>query len=185
MRMTASQLKGRLKNISRKNHADARLLLRIYMMDRLLERVASSLYKDNFIIKGGILITSKIGVAHRSTMDIDTTIRNLNLSEKDIRQILETVCTIDLEDGVIFRITHLDRIMDEMDYPGIRVSLEADLEPLSVPLKIDISTDDAITPRAVEYNYKFFLEDRSIQLWSYNLETLLSEKCRPYCSGAF
>ena len=86
MKLTQAQLKGRLKSLAQKNHADARILIRIYMMERFLERVSTSRYKDNFIIKGGILVTSLIGVVLRSTMDIDTTIKNLNLSETDIRQ---------------------------------------------------------------------------------------------------
>jgi len=86
MKLTQAQLKGRLKNLAQKNQADARILIRIYMMERFLERVSVSHFKDNFIIKGGILVTSLIGVALRSTMDIDTTVKNLNLSEADIRQ---------------------------------------------------------------------------------------------------
>lgn len=92
MKLTQAQLKGRLKNLAQKNQADARILIRIYMMERFLERVSVSHFKDNFIIKGGILVTSLIGVALRSTMDIDTTVKNLNLSEADIHQAVEEIC---------------------------------------------------------------------------------------------
>ena len=150
--------------------------MRLYMMERFLERISASEYRDNFIIKGGILVTSLIGVALRSTMDIDTTIKNLNLSDEDIRRIVDEICVIDLQDDVKFQVKQLSRIMDEMDYSGIRVTLNAFLGNMPVPMKIDISTGDVITPREIHHQYKLLLEDRSILLWSYNLETLLSEK---------
>ncbi|MCR5438500.1 MAG: nucleotidyl transferase AbiEii/AbiGii toxin family protein [Selenomonas sp.] len=176
MKLTSAQLKGRLKKLATQHHADARTLMRLYMMERFLERISASSYRDNFIIKGGILVTSLIGVALRSTMDIDTTIKNLNLSDEDIRRIVDEICTIDLQDDVKFQVKQLSRIMDEMDYPGIRVTLNAFLGNMPVPMKIDISTGDVITPREIHHQYKLLLEDRTILLWSYNLETLLSEK---------
>ena len=176
MKLTSAQLKGRLKNLSTQHHADARTLMRLYMMERFLERISASDYRDNFIIKGGILVTSLIGVALRSTMDIDTTIKNLNLSDEDIRRIVDEIGTIDLQDDVKFQVKQLSRVMDEMDYPGIRVTMNAFLGNMPVPMKIDISTDDVITPCEIHHQYKLLLEDRSILLWSYNLETLLSEK---------
>lgn len=176
MKFTSAQLKGRLKNLATQHHADARTLMRLYMMERFLERISASDYRDNFIIKGGILVTSLIGVALRSTMDIDTTIKNLNLSDEDIRRIVDEIGTIDLQDDVKFQVKQLSRVMDEMDYPGIRVTMNAFLGNMPVPMKIDISTDDVITPCEIHHQYKLLLEDRSILLWSYNLETLLSEK---------
>lgn len=176
MKLTSAQLKGRLKNLATQHHADARTLMRLYMMERFLERISASDYRDNFIIKGGILVTSLIGVALRSTMDIDTTIKNLNLSDEDIRRIVDEIGTIDLQDDVKFQVKQLSRVMDEMDYPGIRVTMNAFLGNMPVPMKIDISTDDVITPCEIHHQYKLLLEDRSILLWSYNLETLLSEK---------
>ena len=133
MQLTPEQVKGRIKNVAKENKADARTLMRIYMMERFLERVANSRYKDNFIIKGGMLVTAMVGVALRSTMD-------------------------------------------EMEYPGIRFTMNAVMGKLVTPMKIDISTGDVITPRAIDYKYKLLLDDRSISLWSYNLETILAEK---------
>ena len=155
MQLTPEQVKGRIKNVAKENKTDARTLMRIYMMERFLERVASSQYKDNFIIKGGMLVTAMVGVALRSTMEI-----------KDI----------DLGDGVTFEVKEVSNIMDEMEYPGIRFTMNAVMGKLVTPMKIDISTGDVITPRAIEYNYKLLLDDRSISLYSYNLETILAEK---------
>jgi len=176
MGFTPEQIKGRIKSIAKQNNADARTLMRIYMMERFLERLAQSEYRDNFIIKGGILVTAMIGVAHRSTMDIDTSMKNLNLSAEDALRVVNQVKDIDLDDGVSFDVKEVSNIMDEMEYPGIRVTMNANVGRLITPLKIDISTGDVITPRAIEFNYDLLLEDRSISLWSYNLETILAEK---------
>ena len=176
MGFTPEQIKGRIKSVAKQNNADARTLMRIYMMERFLERLAQSEYRDNFIIKGGILVTAMIGVAHRSTMDIDTSIKNLNLSAEDALRVVNQVKDIDLDDGVSFEVKDVSNIMDEMEYPGIRVTMNANVGRLITPLKIDISTGDVITPRAIEFNYDLLLEDRSISLWSYNLETILAEK---------
>lgn len=176
MGFTPEQIKGRIKSVAKQNNADARTLMRIYMMERFLERLAQSEYRDNFIIKGGILVTAMIGVVHRSTMDIDTSMKNLNLSAEDALRVVNQVKDIDLDDGVSFEVKDVSNIMDEMEYPGIRVTMNANVGRLITPLKIDISTGDVITPRAIEFNYDLLLEDRSISLWSYNLETILAEK---------
>lgn len=176
MGFTPEQIKGRIKSVAKQNNADARTLMRIYMMERFLERLAQSEYRDNFIIKGGILVTAMIGVAHRSTMDIDTSMKNLNLSAEDALRVVNQVKDIDLDDGVSFEVKDVSNIMDEMEYPGIRVTMNANVGRLITPLKIDISTGDVVTPRAIEFNYDLLLEDRSISLWSYNLETILAEK---------
>ena len=176
MGFTPEQIKGRIKSVAKQNNADARTLMRIYMMERFLERLAQSEYRDNFIIKGGILVTAMIGVAHRSTMDIDTSMKNLNLSAEDALRVVNQVKDIDLDDGVSFEVKDVSNIMGEMEYPGIRVTMNANVGRLITPLKIDISTGDVITPRAIEFNYDLLLEDRSISLWSYNLETILAEK---------
>lgn len=175
-RLTAAQVKGRIKNIALNNGADPRVLMRIYMMERLLERIALSAYKDSFIIKGGILITSLVGISMRSTMDIDTSIKGQELSLENAKSIINEIIDIEIEDGVSFTVKNVETIMDEMEYPGIRFHIDALFEKMVTPIKIDISTGDVITPSAIEYHYTLILENRKIDLWSYNLETILAEK---------
>lgn len=176
MRLTASQAKGRIKNIALNNRADPRVLMRIYMMERFLERIALSPYKDSFIIKGGILITSLVGISMRSTMDIDTSIKGQKLDLENAKSIINEIIEVKINDGVSFEVKDAETIMDEMEYPGIRFNIDALFEKMVTPIKIDISTDDVITPREIEYQYTLMLEDRTINLWSYNLETILAEK---------
>lgn len=176
MQLTPEKVKGKIRSLAKQKNADARILMRVYMMERFLERISVSKYKDNFVIKGGMLITAMVGVSLRSTMDIDTSIKNHTLSEQEARRMIDEIRQIDIEDGVTFEIKEASSIMDEMEYTGIRFSIDAVMGNLCTPLKIDISTGDVITPHAVEYQYKLLLENRSIDLWSYNLETILAEK---------
>lgn len=150
--------------------------MRIYMMERFLERVSLSDYKNHFILKGGTLIASLVGINFRSTMDIDTTINRLTVSEADVKQMVLDIIGMPFTDGVLFRITKIYSIMDEAEYPGIRVKLEALFDKTITPLKLDVSTGDVITPGAVHYQYKLMFENRHISLLSYNLETVLAEK---------
>ena len=152
------------------------------MMERFLERITYSKYKDDFIVKGGILVTSMIGISMRSTMDIDTTIRNFDLTKEETTRIINEIKDISLDDHIEFILNDVSDIMDNMEYPGIRIHMDAKLENLIVPIKIDISTGDVITPREIRYEYSLLLEDKSIQLWSYNLETILAEKIQTILS---
>lgn len=176
MNLTDAQIRGRIKNLAKENNADPRVLMRLYMMERFLERVSASQYRDNFIIKGGVLVTSMLGASLRSTMDIDTTIQNCDLSIENMRRIIESICLEHVVDNITFDIKSVTKIMDDMEYPGIRFGLEARIGRMVTPIKIDISTGAAITPRAIEYEYKLMLEDRTISLLSYNIETVLAEK---------
>ena len=173
---TSKQLKDKVRNISKGDNDVAKALIRTFMMERFLERVSLSKYRNNFILKGGMLVASIVGVDMRATMDIDTTVKALPLNENDAERIISEICAIPLEDGVTFSITSVTNIMTDFDYPGIRMMLEATLDRMRQSIKLDISTDDVITPSAVEYEYKLMFEDRTISLLTYNTETLLAEK---------
>lgn len=173
---TAIQLKDKIKNLSGGDNEKAKFLIRNFMMERFLERVSLSRYRRNFILKGGMLVASLVGVDMRATMDIDTTIRALPLNEQDAENFIKEICEISIGDRISFNVTSVKRIMEAFDYPGMRIMLEGRLDRLRQSIKIDISTDDAITPSAMEYEYKLMFENRTIPLISYNLETLLAEK---------
>ena len=173
---TSTQLKAKVRNLSAGDNDRAKLLIRNFIMERFLERVALSRYRNNFILKGGMLVAAVAGLEARATMDIDTTVKSLPLTMEDARKVLEDVIQVEVPDGICFRITKATDIMEEHDYPGIRFMLDATLDKLRQAIKIDISTGDVITPGAVEYSYKLMFEDRSISIWTYNLETLLGEK---------
>ena len=173
---TARQLKDLIRNLSKKKSADAQILMRNYMMERFLERISLSEYKNQFILKGGMLVAAMVGLDARATMDLDATIKGTNVSVEDVEMIISQIISIPLDDGVSFRIKRISEIMEEADYPGVRVSLETKFDGVITPLKIDISTGDIITPREIKYNFNLMLENRTIEVWAYNLETVLAEK---------
>ena len=173
---TARQLKDLIRNMSKKKSADAQILMRNYMMERFLERISLSEYKNQFILKGGMLVAAMVGLDARATMDLDATIKGTNVSVEDVEMIISQIISIPLDDGVSFRIKRISEIMEEADYPGVRVSMETKVDGVITPLKIDISTGDIITPREIKYNFNLMLENRTIEVWAYNLETVLAEK---------
>ena len=173
---TARQLKDLIRNLSREKSADAQILMRNYMMERFLERISLSEYRDKFILKGGMLVAAMVGLDARSTMDLDATIKGANVNVEDIENLISSIVTVPIDDGVKFQLKSISEIMDEAEYPGIRVSMSTTFDGVVTPLKIDISTGDAITPREVRYSFKLMLEDRFIDIWAYNLETVLAEK---------
>jgi hypothetical protein len=173
---TAIQLKAKIRNLSGGDNDKAKVLIRNFIMERFLERVSLSPYRNNFILKGGMLVAAVVGLETRATMDIDTTVKSLTLSAENARSVIEKIILIDVDDGVTFEITKVSDIMEGHDYPGVRFMLEAKLDMIRQTIKIDISTGDIITPEAVEYSYKLMFENRSISLWTYNLETMLGEK---------
>ena len=173
---TARQLKDLVRNLSKKKSADAQILMRNYMMERFLERISLSEYKNQFILKGGMLVAAMVGLDARATMDLDATIKGTNVSVEDVEMIISQIISIPLDDGVSFRVKWISEIMEEADYPGVRVSMETKFDGVITPLKIDISTGDIITPREIKYNFNLMLENRTIEVWAYNLETVLAEK---------
>ena len=173
---TARQLKDLVCNLSKKKSADAQILMRNYMMERFLERISLSEYKNQFILKGGMLVAAMVGLDARATMDLDATIKGTNVSVEDVEMIISKIISIPLNDGVLFRIKRISETMEEADYPGVRVSMETKFDGVITPLKIDISTGDIITPREIKYNFNLMLENGTIEVWAYNLETVLAEK---------
>ena len=147
---TARQLKDLIRNLSKKKSADAQTLMRNYMMERFLERISLSEYKDKFILKGGMLVAAMVGLDARATMDLDATIKAANVSLRDVEMIISNIIAIPIDDGVSFRIKRISEIMEEADYPGVRVSMETKFDGVITPLKIDISTGDVITPKEIK-----------------------------------
>lgn len=173
---TSKQLKDLIRNLSKKNAADAQILMRNYMMERFLERISLSEYRDHFVLKGGMLVAAMVGLDTRSTMDMDATVKGFPVNEASVKDMVEKILTVPVNDGVSFRVKRVQSIMDEAEYPGVRVSMETTFDGVITPLKVDISTGDIITPKEVRYRFKLMLEERSIEVWAYNLETVLAEK---------
>lgn len=170
------QLKAFIKNKAAEKHISAQLVMQNYMLERLMERISLSEYKYNFIIKGGFLISAIVGLDTRATMDLDTTIKGFTLTHEAIHTIFSEICAVEVADDVTFEIAGISDIREGDDYPGIRVALKANYPPISVPLTVDVTTGDVITPGEIEYTFSLLFEDRTISVLAYNLETVIAEK---------
>ena len=173
---STTQLKDWIKNLAKEKDISANIIMQNYMLERLLERISVSKYKENFILKGGMLIGAMVGIDLRSTLDMDATIKGFDLTEDNLKNILEKIISIDIEDGITFEIEMIKDIRDEAEYSGYRVTLNGKFDTIYQKFKVDISTGDVITPKEIEYNFKLLFEDRKIGILAYNLETILSEK---------
>lgn len=172
----AMQLKARINARAKEAGIPAQSLMQSYLFDRLLERLSKSKWRDNVIIKGGMLISSLVGVASRTTMDLDTTITGFTLTHESAEKIFREVAAVDADDDWGFEFDRTEDIRETDDYPGIRVHLKAVYPPMSVPLTIDVTTGDSITPGPVAYDYPLLFDEGSVRLMSYPLETVLAEK---------
>ena len=173
------RLKAKLNNFAKARQLKPQTVVQNFMFERLLERLAKSEYRDHFIIKGGMLISSMVGIATRSTMDIDATVVGLKLTMRNVRLMVERIVAIPLDDGVLFSVVDVQRIRVKVEgYEGIRVKLQAKLFGLRVPLSVDFTAGDEVVPAPVEYKYPCqFSEASSLLLRAYSLETVLAEKC--------
>ena len=172
----AMQLKAVIKNLAKEKHIPAQLVMQNFMLERLLERISVSKYQQNFILKGGFLIAAMVGLDTRATMDMDATIKGVPVNEDTICHMFDEICKIELDDDVTFTFRNIGEIREGDEYSGYRISLSANYPPMAVPLKLDITTGDKITPREIEYQFNLLLDDRSISVLAYNLETILAEK---------
>ena len=173
----AMSLKAKIRNIAKQKNIPAQVILQNYMFERLLVRLSASEYKEKFVLKGGMLVAAIVGLDNRATMDMDTTLKNLPLTPEAIRSALETVCGIAYDDGVSFEIGTISPIREDDIYGGYRVMLNARFDTMITPLSIDVSTGDAITPHAVQYNFsEIFDDEKFYELWAYNIETVMAEK---------
>lgn len=177
MSSKAMSLKGIIKNYAKSNKIAAQVVLQNYMFECFLVRLSVSDYNEKFVVKGGMLIAAIVGMDTRSTMDLDTTLRNLPLTIEKITEVLDAVCKIDINDDVTFSIKTVLPIRQDDLYGGYRVRLDAFYDTIITPLSIDISTGDVITPDAVKYEFSGMFDDNiRIKLWGYNIETVLAEK---------
>ena len=172
----AKSLMDKSRNIAVKNNITINEVLQNYMFERILERLSVSKYKNNFILKGGLLLSSIMGIDTRTTMDMDTCIKGIDLTDEQLYEVLQEILNIDINDGVKFEIRNSQPIREDDDYGGLKYNLLAIFDNLRVNLSIDIATGDLITPREIEYDYKMMFEDRNLKIMTYNIESIIAEK---------
>ena len=170
------RVKDLIKNVAKGDSGKAQRLQRHYAMERFLERMALSDYRDKMILKGGLLVSSIVGLDARSTMDIDAACKGFALDLQSATRMVEEIVRVPLDDDMSFDVSAAQEIMEDSEYGGVRIPLVAHLGKSRIPLKIDISTGDAITPSEIDYQFGLMFEERTIRIWTYSIETLLAEK---------
>ena len=173
---TPEQLKGAIRNIAASKNLRPQEVLQMFLFERILERLADSRFCNNFILKGGLLISSMIGISERTTLDMDTTVRGLPMEEKQITDIIREILSVDVGDGIYFQFKRIEPIREDDAYNNFRVHMEARYGKINSPMKIDITTGDEITPAAIRYDYPLLFEQKSVPVMAYTLETILAEK---------
>ena len=174
--MNSMQVKDKLKNIAVKRNLDFNTLLRLYMYDRFIERLAVSKYRDKFILKGGFYLSTLFGLESRSTKDIDTAIKDANFTKENVEEMIKSIISIDINDGALINFVEIGNIHEEDQYGGFRVILSVKVDTIRENFQIDIATGDPITPKPVVYKYRPILGDSYVNVWSYNIETVIAEK---------
>lgn len=177
MSAIAASLKDRIRQLARMQAVPSQMVLQGYLFERFLERLSRSPHRDRFVLKGGLLVSSLLGIGSRCTMDMDATLRGMSLEIDAVRRILEEISAIQLDDATEFLVGRAEPIREKDLYGGFRFHLEARYDTIRAPFCIDISTGDAITPAAVEHEFRGMLSsDVRFCLWSYPVETILAEK---------
>lgn len=173
---TSEQIKGAIRNISKKTGVNANSLLQMCLFEGILEKISKSKYKNHIILKGGLLISSLIGVEMRSTLDMDTTIRGLPMNEENISKILHEILEITIDADIEYRLVKLERIRTEEFYEDFSATISCRYGKINTNLNIDITTGDIITPKEIQYSYEKILEEGSISILTYTIETIIAEK---------
>lgn len=173
---TSEQIKGAIRNISKKTGVNANSLLQMCLFEGILEKISKSKYKNHIILKGGLLISSLVGVEMRSTLDMDTTIRGLPMNEENISKILHEILEITIDADIVYRLIKLERIRKEDLYEDFCATISCRYGKINANLNIDITTGDIITPKEIQYSYEKILEEGSISILTYTIETIIDEK---------
>lgn len=171
-----SELFEKSKKLAKDSGLTQLELYQRFMFERILERISVSKYNENFILKGGLLLSAMLGINSRSTRDMDISIKGIDVSQDKMLKILNEILSIDINDKVKFEVVNITDIRADDEYSGNKYHLVGKLENLKVALEIDISTGDEITPKELNFEYTSIFDNKKIYIGTYNIETILSEK---------
>lgn len=171
-----ASLRGKSKALAQRYGLMAQEVTQMYLFERFLARLSASPYKDRFVVKGGILVSSLVGIANRTTMDLDATIRSLRFDESTVRTVVSEICAFDLRDGVSFELERVVPIRDDDEYGGYRAQLKALFGRMAAPMKVDLTTGDVVTPGPIVRSLPMLFEPGAVEVLAYTTETCLSEK---------
>lgn len=160
----------------RGNNNLAHHLHQMFFFEHVLMRLEKSKYRNNIILKGGVLLSSIIGEDLRTTKDIDATLKSLPLNMESIRDIFEEILSINIDDNVSFEIVNIKDIRLEDEYGGFKINVKGTFDKIRTNFFIEITTGDIITPREIKFKYNSIFEDKKINIMAYTIETIIAEK---------
>jgi predicted nucleotidyltransferase component of viral defense system len=174
--MNKNKLTALIHKVSTEYNVSFNILLQVYFFERFLYRLANSKYNDSFVLKGGFLLSSLLGITERSTIDMDFSVSGLNFDKANLHKVIVEIMQIELNDNISFDISNITEIMELSTNVGYQISLTGKLENIKVPFHIDLATGDPITPDKITYKYRQLIDRSIIEIKSYTVETILAEK---------
>lgn len=182
--MNKDSVTEKLRKRAKELKLNYNLVLNQFFFDEFLKLLSISKYQNNFMLKGGMLLTYTLGIQNRATQDIDFLVKGLTIDAVQIKDILNTIISGADKSGVWFEVLNDgDNIRLEDKYGGVRYYIVGHLSNIRVPFAIDIATGDPIHPDAKVERYTTILND-DIYLRLYPLETVLAEKLQTILARA-
>ena len=175
MRSDAS-LRGKVRHLSNEYGLKPQEVLQMYLFEHLLMRLAKSSYADKFVLKGGLLISSMTGIYQRTTMDMDATVVGMDMDEAAVANALREICATDVGDGMTYAFERIEPIREDDEYANWRAHLKAKYGRIDAPVKVDITTGDAIYPSQVRHKFELMFDQGALDVLSYHPATVLAEK---------
>lgn len=174
--ITSQKLKTMIKRKVETSNLNHNTILRMVIFEFFLEKLSISKYSENFIIKGGFLVTAITKIDLRTTMDLDITLKTLTLSTKSLEKIIDEIITNPTHELLKMKLNSIEQINGNTDYPGLRATINVVFDGINETIKVDFTTGDILTPSDIQMNYQTMLEEKQLTLRSYNIETVLAEK---------
>lgn len=174
--MNSDKLNAIIKKKANGNSNLSHHFHQMFFFEHVLMRLEKSEYKDNIILKGGVLLSSIIGNDLRTTKDIDATLKGLPLTIEMVEEIFKEILSIDIKDNVYFELVSIKDIRITDEYGGFRLNIKGTFYKIRTNFFIEITTGDIITPREIKYKYSSIFEDKKINIMAYTIETIIAEK---------
>jgi len=171
-----NSLTDRLKSERDKLNVDYNVLLKKYFIDEFLRKLSKSEYSNNFIWKGGFILSAITGIKKRTTVDLDTLLNGVNIDIPTLTNIMNTIMVVENNDNIVYSLIDIKEIQSEKTYPGLRVRINGQINNLKEQFHLDVATGEKLDPSAITWRYKPLLDDDPIDLLIYRPERMLAEK---------
>lgn len=176
MKINKNSLQARINRLVKEKNISQSVVYPRFFFDAFLKRLSVSKYRDFFLLKGGLFLSSKLGIENRSTMDIDFLATKVNLEDPDkIIQIIDEICEVCVDDNVVLKSDAFSRIKLSEKNPGLRIRITGNLENVRQTFSIDIALGDPVINPG-KYMFPLIISNEKIEIDAYSLESVIAEK---------